>query len=168
MTPLGEFAEGGVRFVRRLAAAPEQVWAYLTESGLIAEWLGHGEIADHVGGPVELRSGGPVIRGTVEIHDRPHALAYGWTVFIPGLEQQIGLPSRVSFALAPEGGETALTLVQAPIDPELLLPSAAGWHALLDMLAASLAGEPAPDFMAVASEVQAAYAAALGLTPEGG
>lgn len=167
MSDLGRFEEGGVRFERHLAAPPAQVWEHLTRSDLLADWLGSGEVASEVGGPVELRSGGPVIRGTVRDYDPARLLSYSWTVFLPGDDRPVSAESMVQFRLAPDGEATVLTASQTPVAEELLLPSAAGWHALLDTLAAAVAGEAAPDFMQVVARVQPEYARALGITEEG-
>ena len=51
------------------------MWDYLTDPDLFSEWLGSGQIACEVGGKVELRSGGPVIRGKVAACERPHLLS---------------------------------------------------------------------------------------------
>ena len=58
-----------------------------------------------------------------------------------------------AWELGPQGedGDPVLTLTQSPVEkPTYLTRSAAGWHALLDTLAAQpcLAGDEAPDFSA--------------------
>jgi hypothetical protein len=55
--------------------------------------------------------------------------------------------SIVTFALEARGGDTVLVLTQGPIAPEYRSRTAAGWHGLLDILAAQLTGEPPPDFV---------------------
>ena len=55
MSEFGAFISGdnggdSIRFERSLAGAPERVWDYLTQSELMSEWLGAGEIEAKVGG----------------------------------------------------------------------------------------------------------------------
>lgn len=136
-----------VRFTRHFPAPIERLWAYLTQSDLLSEWLGSGEIALAPGGRVELRSGGPVILGTVVACEPPRRLAYTWVPFVPGDPTPMAAEAIVAFALDSEGEGTQLELTQGPIAAELLARTAAGWHALLDTLAAAVAGEAPPDFV---------------------
>ncbi len=145
---MGGFVGGDtVRFERVLAAPIERVWDYLTNSELLPEWLGNGEIAAEVGGRIELRSGGPIIRGKVVSRAPPRSLSYTWLPFIPGEETPMSGESTLAFALDARGEATALVLTQGPIAPEYLSRTAAGWHGLLDILGAQIAGEPPPDFV---------------------
>lgn len=158
MNGFGAYVSGdAVRFERLLPAPPEQVWAYLTESELLSEWLGNGEIAREVGGKVELRSGGPVIRGTVLECATPRLLSYTWNVYMPGGEAPAAAESVLRFELTARGNETALALTHGPIAAVYRSRTAAGWHALLDILAARLSDEMPPDFVETFHRVHPDY-----------
>ena len=144
---LGQISGDTVRFVRVLPAPAALVWDYLTNSQLLPEWLGNGEITLEIGGRIELRSGGPVIRGKVLACEPLRLLTYTWLPIIPGEETPMAAESTLSFVLEARGDGTQLVLIQAPIAPEYVSRSAAGWHGLLDLLAAQIAGEPPPDFV---------------------
>jgi uncharacterized protein YndB with AHSA1/START domain len=158
MSSFGVFVGGdSVRFERTLDALPERVWEYLTDSELLSQWLGAGEIEPKLGGKVFLRSGGPVIRGTVQSYEPPHALSYSWNVLMLGEETPVTIESILGFELAERDGKTALALSHGPVEPQFRVPTAAGWHAILDILAAHVAGDDPPDFMDVYRRVSAEY-----------
>jgi uncharacterized protein YndB with AHSA1/START domain len=158
MDELGRFIDGNIAEFRTLMpAAPELVWEYLTNPEALPEWLGQGQIAPEVGGKVVLRSGGPVIRGTVVEIEKPKTLAYTWNVYMPGEENPAAGESLLRFALAPHEKGTVLTLSHGPIDPEYRPRTIAGWHALLEILEANLAEEPPPDFMDIFHRVHPDY-----------
>ena len=158
MSDLGRYVDGDTaQFQRLLAAPPELVWEYLTNSEALPEWLGQGEIAPAVGGKVMLRSGGPIIRGTVLEFEPPHRLAYSWIVYMPMDDTPAAPESVLRFVLEPHEQGTVLTLSQGPIAPEYRARTIAGWHVLLDILVASVAGEQAPDFMETYESVSGDY-----------
>ena len=162
MSDLGAFIsddDGGesVRFERRLAAVPERVWDYLTESELMSEWLGAGEIEAKVGGKVFLRSGGPVIRGTVQVCNPPRALSYSWNVLMLGTEAPVTIEAILRFELTEREGGTDLVVTHGPVEEQFRAPTAAGWHAILDILSAHVAETAPPDFMNVFERVSAEY-----------
>ena len=158
MNELGRYVDGDtVKFRRLLAAPPEVVWEYLTNSDALPEWLGQGEIARDVGGKVMLRSGGPIIRGVVQEYEPASRLAYTWNVFMPMLDEPLAAESVLRFELAPHEEGTALTMTQGPIAPEFRSRTIAGWHVMLEILAAAIAGEPPPDFMETYQSVAGDY-----------
>lgn len=158
MSSFGVFVGGDtVRFERTLEAMPEHVWEYLTDSELLSHWLGSGEIEPKLGGKVFLRSGGPVIRGTVQSFDPPNALSYSWNVLMLGEETPVTIEAILGFELVEQEGKTALTLTHGPVEPQFRVPTAAGWHAILDILGAYVAQESPPDFMEVYQRVSAEY-----------
>jgi uncharacterized protein YndB with AHSA1/START domain len=162
VSDLGRFVDGDTAHLQRLVSAPpELVWEYLTNSEALPEWLGHGEIAKEVGGKVMLRSGGPIIRGTVREFEPQQRLAYTWNVFMPMDDNPMAPESTLRFVLEPHGQGTLLTVTQGPIAPEYRARTIAGWHVLLEILMASAAGEQAPDFMetyeAVAGDYELLY-----------
>ena len=125
-----------LRFERRLAHAPELVWAALTESERLGEWLAAAVVEPGQGGSIELDFGeGGKERGTITVWDPPRALAYEWE--FTGEE-----PSHVRWQLASvdDGRATVLTLEHTRLSPGVAPDYGAGWHAHLDQLAAHLDG----------------------------
>ena len=162
MSDFGVFISGddggdSIRFERTLAAVPERVWEYLTDSELMSEWLGAGEIEPKVGGKVFLRSGGPVIRGTVLTCDPPRALSYSWNVLMLGTETPVTIEAILRFELTKQEGGTDLVVTHGPVEDHFRAPTAAGWHTILDILSAHVAEEAPPDFMEVYQRVSAEY-----------
>ena len=158
MGEIGIFDDlGTVRFQRLMPVPAEQVWAYLTETDLLSEWLGGGEIAAEIGGKIELRSGGPVIRGIVLVREDNKHLSYSWNAYMPMSDEPVASEAILSFDLGSTEGGTLLSMSLGPIDLSLRSVTAAGWHGLLDILRAGLAGEEAPDFMETVERVLPAY-----------
>lgn len=162
MISFGTFVDGHmVRFERMLDAPPELVWEYLTDSELLSQWLGAGEIEPKLGGKVFLRPGGPVIRGVVQRYDPPNALFYSWNVLMLGEETPVTIEAILGFKLAEKEGKTALTLTHGPVESQFRVPTAAGWHAILDILSAYVVEADPPDFMDVYRRVSAEYEKAV-------
>ena len=162
MNSFGIFVDGDtVRFERMLEAPPEHVWEYLTDSELLSQWLGAGEIEPKLGGKVFLRPGGPVIRGIVKRYDPPHALSYSWNVLMLGEETPVTIEAILGFELTDQAGNTSLTLTHGPVESQFLVPTAAGWHAILDILGAYVAEADPPDFMDVYRRVSTEYETAV-------
>nr|TFG51556.1 MAG: SRPBCC family protein [Hyphomicrobiales bacterium] len=150
-------AGDSIRFERTLGALPPRVWEYLTQSELLSEWLGSGEIDAEIGGKVFLRSGGPVIRGTVLACDPPSKLSYSWNVLMLGTEQPVTIEAILTYDLTERDGKTELVLAHGPVEAQFRGATAAGWHAILDILAAHVAEESPPDFMEVYQRVAPEY-----------
>jgi len=153
----GDGAGDSIRFERRVAGLPENVWEYLINSELLSEWLGAGEIEAKVGGKVFLRSGGPVIRGTVIICDPPNVLSYSWNVLMLGTEAPVTIEAILRFEMTENDGSCALVLTHGPIEDQFRAQTAAGWHAILDILSAHVSETAPPDFMEVFQRVSAEY-----------
>ncbi|HTC83745.1 MAG TPA: SRPBCC domain-containing protein [Rhizomicrobium sp.] len=128
-------AESAVRFVRPFDAAPERLWALLTESRLLPEWYGDGVIEPHEGGKVNLMGGH--IRGVVTGWRPEKFLAYSWNVFSPGDTESRWPISYLEFLL--EGSR--LTLTHRPIPEAMQKQTIMGWHTMLDLIAAASRGE---------------------------
>ncbi|HEX3467979.1 MAG TPA: SRPBCC family protein [Candidatus Elarobacter sp.] len=159
---LGSFpAAGTVRLERALAAPPERVWAYLTESDLLAGWLGRGAIASKAGATstLALLANDDTIEATVQTYDPPRALAYTW--FSTQHETRRPDPSVVRFELTPQDEGTLLVLTHTGVLPAFRGRAGAGWHALLDALAARLRGHEAPAFFDVYNRVIDGYESAV-------
>ena len=126
--------ESAVRFVRSFDAPQEKVWAFLTDSALLAEWYGEGAIEPREGGAVSLMGGH--IRGVVTGW-RPQAfLGYTWNVFSPGETQSRFPVSYLEFTL--DG--SILVLTHRPIPGGMQAQTMMGWHTMLDLIEAGLAG----------------------------
>ncbi|HYZ17793.1 MAG TPA: SRPBCC family protein, partial [Candidatus Acidoferrum sp.] len=132
MTELGTIVDAtAVRFERLLPGPIERVWAYLTESKRLATWLGSGTIELRPGGEVRFELiDHPRELGNVVRCERPALLSYTWSG-----------ESLVTFGLAARGGWVLLTLTHEHLPTEDLTSIAAGWHALLEGLAAQLNGD---------------------------
>ncbi|HEX4738577.1 MAG TPA: SRPBCC family protein [Allosphingosinicella sp.] len=152
-SPFGELMEPTTLRIQRLLPGPiERVWAYLTESGLRAQWLAAGEMAPTVGAPFEL-----VWRNdnlTDPPGERPEG--FGAEHRMQSRILEIEPPRRLTFtfegsgdvtiALEPQGDEVLLTLIHRRLPNRgMMLGVSSGWHAHLDVLAARARGEnPAP------------------------
>jgi uncharacterized protein YndB with AHSA1/START domain len=135
-------AESAVRFVRRLNAPPEKVWAFLTDSARLPEWYGDGAIEPREGGAVTLMGGH--IRGVVTGWRPQKFLAYTWSVFQPGEDVSAWPISYVELALESGATATTLTLTHRPIPEPMQKLTMLGWHTMLDMIEAGLKGEFPP------------------------
>ncbi|HEY1877940.1 MAG TPA: SRPBCC domain-containing protein [Rhizomicrobium sp.] len=139
--------ESAVRFVRDFDAPKAKVWAFLTDSSLLPEWYGEGQIEPREGGKVSLMGGH--IRGVVTGWRPEEFLAYTWNVFQPGdvlasSSEAVGKTkvskwpvSYLEFTL--DGSR--LTLVHRPIPQAMQNQTMMGWHTMLDLLAAGLQGQ---------------------------
>jgi uncharacterized protein YndB with AHSA1/START domain len=108
-----------------LRAAPQDVWAALTDANRLSEWFGvRAEIDPRPGGPVRIadREGGER-RGLVEVADPPHRLVFRWREtgrVVAGLAPSEA--STVEFLLEPDGEGTRLMVTESP---GILAPSGA-------------------------------------------
>lgn len=138
-----------VRRTILIEAAPERVWATITEPALVSRWFGqlvldgagvgaHGTVTWPDRDPVPVR---------VEELDPPRRVSYRWCnadELDPAPGRVDDAPSTVfTFTLAPEGGGTRLTVVESGFedvpDPAATLEShREGWDGELDKLVALL------------------------------
>lgn len=142
MTILGRMGSEGegrkVRFERRFACSPEELWDALTDPARLSRWLGcEAEIDGRVGGGVRFgwsgEQSGEMV-GEVLAWEPPRLLEYTW---LEGASS-----SRVRFSLGAEASETVLVLEHRLLPEGTVAGLSAGWHAHLDGLAALSAGEP--------------------------
>ena len=130
-----------VRFERRYATTPDDLWSSVTEPDRLARWLGpvYGDL--RVGGRYELRMGDDVhgspenAVGEVLECDAPRHLLIGWR--FPGEEE-----SRVAVDLRPDGDGTILVLEHLDLQEAAARGYGGGWHASLDQLDDFAAGRP--------------------------
>lgn len=131
-------AESAVRFVRDFDAPPKRVWAFLTQTSLLPEWYGEGEIEPREGGRISLMLGH--IRGVVTSWQAEKFLAYSWSVFQPNEEVSAWPMSYVELSLDKKVEATQLTLTHRPIPGPMQNLTMIGWHTMLDLIASGLAG----------------------------
>lgn len=133
-----------VRFTRVMPGPIERVWAHLTETSLLPAWFGEdSRIEPRQGGAVWLVGGH--IRGVVTQWQPPRKLIYTWNVFEPGdgPDAVSAYPeSYPTFELEPRGSEVLLTFTHFPILERFIPQNAMGWHTMLDILEATMRGEP--------------------------
>ncbi len=128
-----------LRFERHLLQPVEQVWAALTSPAQLAQWLAPGEIELTLGGRVYLAftDGESVIDGRVTAFAPPRLLEFTWT----DKGDDLGF---VRWELVADDGGTRLVLTHTIPEAarDFGLPALAGWHTLLEQLAALLDGQP--------------------------
>jgi len=136
---LGEISivagEAEAIFGRTFQHPPQSVWAMLTRSDLLPQWLAAGEIELFLGGHVHLDFGdsGIVIYSQVSAYSPGRLLEYSWSG-----SGDILRPLRWEVAAAEGGSHLALTLGMPA--SEDIARSCAGWEAHLEMLTAALEG----------------------------
>jgi uncharacterized protein YndB with AHSA1/START domain len=159
----------GVRFVRRLAHPPKQVWRAVTETEELAKWFpARPEIAGErrVGAALTFTYPGneePPETGEIVELDEPRVFAFTWR---PGAEG--GEPQLLRFELESDGDGTKLVFTHELPKPDSA-KVAAGWELCLDDLELALAGTPRAEFPEGRwVELHEAYSEQFGVSPEPG
>lgn len=144
---------GVLTFTRRLAHAPEQVWAALTEPEQLAAWFPTTIDGDRASGAsltfrFEHIDGIDPMHGRMLAFDPPTLLELTWG------------GDRLRFELAPAAGAgTTLTFTVWLDELGKAVRDGSGWHQCLDSLAGALAGFPGrPDDSDRWRELRDAYA----------
>ncbi len=126
-----------IRFERDLDASPDRVWAALTDPAELEQWFGRAEI--------DLREG-----GTATYFQGDEAFSTGEITELDAgrvLEHTSDVHGLMRWELEPDGAGTRLVfLATTEMGDEWLTRTLSGWHAILDQLAAGLAGGAAPEF----------------------
>lgn len=125
------------RMTRRFDHAPDEVWRFLTEPALLAQWLAPGKIGLEIGGEAALdfQDSGIVIRSKVTAFVPGRVLEYSWS--------SPGEPLRpLRWDVEPDGDGARLSLSLSIPEGEDAARSCAGFDAHLEMLAAALEGVP--------------------------
>jgi uncharacterized protein YndB with AHSA1/START domain len=147
--PTGEVTRGSagnveLAITRTFDAPAGDVWASLTDSERTAEWLGPWRGEAGIGRTVELRmsfeEGADWNAVRIDVCDPPHVIRV--TVSGAGQGEDWLLEAR----LAEIDGRTELTLIHFLDDPAVAEMSGPGWEYYLDMLVASRAGVPRPQW----------------------
>jgi uncharacterized protein YndB with AHSA1/START domain len=156
MTDYGEISTDGathtIRFERRLAFAPDEVWSALTEPARLGEWLTEALVVPGLGGEITLDFGeGGRESGQITVWDPPRSLAYEWHFAGEA-------PSHVHWRLTAvdDARATVLTLEHTRLGLEVSPGYGAGWHAHLDQLEGHLAGS-VPDWDTLFGELRPRY-----------
>jgi uncharacterized protein YndB with AHSA1/START domain len=128
-----------LRFERQLLHPMDTVWAALTNPAQLAQWLAPGEIELTSGGRVYLAftDGDSVIDGRVTAIAPPRLLEFSWT----DKGNDLGFV-RWELIAGDDGTRLVLTHTVPETARAFGLPALAGWHSLLDHLAALLDGQP--------------------------
>jgi uncharacterized protein YndB with AHSA1/START domain len=140
------------RLERVLEHDQARVWAMLTESAHLADWLAPGTIELRMGGAARLNfvDSGTVIDSIVTAIDPPRLIEYSWS--------GPGEPLRpVRWETEPVGGGTRLSLTMRMPDDEDVARNCAGWEAHLLMLIAAIEGVPIKFPFQRFQETRAAY-----------
>jgi uncharacterized protein YndB with AHSA1/START domain len=130
-----------LRFERHLRHPVEKVWTALTDPAQLAQWLAPGEMELTLGGRVHLAftDGDGVIDGRVTAIEPPRLLEFTWT----DKGDDFGFV-RWELGDVDGGARLVLTHTIPEASRRFGLPALAGWHSLLDQLAALLDGQPLP------------------------
>jgi uncharacterized protein YndB with AHSA1/START domain len=122
-----------LRLTRRYAAAPDEVWAALSDPESLARWLAAPHVIElHHGGRFELElPGGGRIEGRVRKIKPGRVLELDWRC---GEEE----PSVVRFELTEDGEETVLVLEHSRIDEPLGMVYIARWTGAIERLGEGL------------------------------
>jgi uncharacterized protein YndB with AHSA1/START domain len=117
-----------VRYTRYYRAAPDEVWAAVTEPDSLARWLAPtGDVALRRGGPFELELEGGRMKGRVRAVEPFRLLELDWI-------EADGPPSIVRFELSSDGGGTVLVLDHRRIDARIGMRYLTRWGNHLDRL----------------------------------
>ncbi len=129
-----------------IKAAPETVFAYLTEPSRMSKWMGitH-ELEARPGGAYVVNvTGENIARGTYTEIDPPRRVVHTW-----GWENgEVAPPgsTRVAWDLKPEAGGTRLTMTHTDLPEPVVQPHEHGWAHFLVRLEQAAAGiDPGPD-----------------------
>jgi uncharacterized protein YndB with AHSA1/START domain len=131
---------------RRLAAAPERVFAAFSDARLIARWLSPSpeiklsilQLDFRVGGTYRfayhLPQGEPVIVGGVyRSIQPPSVIAFTWVIEPP--DEHAGIESEVTVTITPDGDGTELHIRHARLTlADAVARHAEGWRGAMDQL----------------------------------
>ncbi|MDE2408322.1 MAG: SRPBCC family protein [Xanthomonadaceae bacterium] len=137
--PVGRIQRTGTGFQGHLSRDIEHeadaVWAMLTDSASMAQWLAPGSIQQQPGGAVRIdfADSGTVIDSTLTAFEPGRVLEYSWSS-----GEQPQRPLR--WELHPRGGGTRLELFVGIPAGEDVAKACAGFEGHLEMLATALEG----------------------------
>jgi uncharacterized protein YndB with AHSA1/START domain len=128
--------DAAAEITAHLDAAPERVWAALTDAGALAAWYWPASLRPEAtsdprpggGFGVTARDNGMGFSGVYRELDPPHRIVQSWRW--AGEDRD----SRVTITLAPAGGGTDLTVLHDRVDAETAEAYRAGWESCLSRL----------------------------------
>jgi uncharacterized protein YndB with AHSA1/START domain len=137
---------------RRLAAAPEQVFAAFADAALVARWL---RPAPEIGLTVEVfdfrvsgayrfvyhvpYAGVVRIGGRFRVIDRPSRIVFSWIIEPP--DEHAGIDSEVTVLITPGGGGTDLLIRHERLRrDDAIARHAEGWRGAVELLVGLLRG----------------------------
>lgn len=135
-----------IELERRIAASPETIFSYFTDSARYTAWMGVDAVLDpRPGGIYRVRvPQGQVALGEFVALDPPRSLSFTW-----GWEGDESVPpgsSTVTVTLIPDGPETILRLEHDGLPDESTPLHRQGWEHYLNRLTVTAAGDdPGPD-----------------------
>lgn len=144
-----------VQLERILPGPIERVWAYLTEPDKRKKWMAAGEMADYVGGPVNLTFDNSKLRGeetperfkkyecqplrgVITHYEPPHKLGYTWGEDDSASEVIMELKPA---AAGSKPGSILLIVTHQKLSGRAgMINVSSGWHTHLGVLADELGG----------------------------
>jgi uncharacterized protein YndB with AHSA1/START domain len=132
------YADGALRFERRLPHPVEKVWRAVSEPAELEHWFPCRVELDElrVGAPLRFvfpDDMAPPMDGEVTALDPPRLLAFTWG------------PDELRFELEPDGDGTLLRFTDVIEEQDKAARDAAGWEVCLAKLEQRLGGEPAQE-----------------------
>jgi uncharacterized protein YndB with AHSA1/START domain len=138
--------ENRLEYEARIAAGPDDVFAYFTDPARIVQWMGTDATLDpRPGGVCRISfSGGGVMSGRYLEVEPPRRVVFSW-----GWETEIyATPAQstlVEITLEPEGDMTVMRLVHRRLRPGAVAFHRAGWEHYLPRLERLATGDPGED-----------------------
>jgi len=165
-------APGTIVIERMLPGPIERVWAFLTESDKMAQWIAAADIELKVGGAVQLFFGNndlsPVkeetpekykgscdedatMQGRILAVEPPNLLSYTWS-------EEEGGPSEVTFELEELAGKVKLVLTHRKLfQDDTMVGVAAGWHTHVAIMIDIVEGKTPRPFWSNHMRLEAEY-----------
>jgi uncharacterized protein YndB with AHSA1/START domain len=121
----------------RIAAPPEVVFPYFTDSKLMVTWIGErADLDARPGGTFALDFGEVAARGSYVAVEPPHRVVFTWgipedTVLLPGT-------STVEVVFVADGADTIVSLTHRDLPADREPSHREGWEGCLAVLVAAL------------------------------
>lgn len=132
-----------VRFDRFIERPPAKVWAAISDSAMLKNWLGEVDVEPRIGGKfiIHFRELKVVMTGRITAIEPERVIEYSWL-------ENYGMPqSIVRWEIVPAPGGCRLTLAHT-FPPESALTDVVGflggWHAFLDVIPGAVDGKFMP------------------------